>query len=47
MRTRYSYHLMAFDSSVLFNVPNDCPYKTFVPYEQFDLDAILKVKAVI
>ena len=38
---------MAFDNSALFNRPNDCPYQPFVPYDQFDLDILLKVTAAI
>ena len=38
---------MAFDNSVLFNGPNGCPLvtNTFVPYDQFDLDIVIKVTA--
>ena len=38
---------MAFDNSDLFNMPNDFPYMTFVPYQQFDLNIILNITSAI
>ena len=47
MGKRYAFYLIAFDNNILFNIPNDCPYQTFLAYEQFDLNIILKVTTAI
>ena len=39
----YTYHLMPFDNSVLFNWPMIVLTNSYLPYEQFDIDFILKV----
>jgi len=41
MGRTFAYYLKAFDNNVLFNMPNDT--MTFVPYQPFDFDIILKV----
>ena len=47
MGTKYVYYLMAFDKSVLSICQQIVLSKTFVPFEQFDLDIILKVTEAI